>query len=151
MVPRLPDGHPDRQGVWTNATITPLERPAALAGKATLTDAEAAVFEKQSAQELQEADGKSEGPLFAAAGSSGTGAYNVLYIDRGTPGVTYSMLDSFGHRLTPNSAIIFEDARVPAANLVEGTHGNGDLLINRNFAWSGPVAGIAAVGVARAA
>jgi len=34
---------------------------------------------------------------------------------------------------------------------VEGTLGNGDLLINRNFAWSGPVAGIAAVGVARAA
>jgi alkylation response protein AidB-like acyl-CoA dehydrogenase len=40
---------------------------------------------------------------------------------------------------------------VPAENLVEGTRGNGDLLINRNFAWSGPVAGIAAVGVARAA
>ena len=83
-VPRMPDGHPDLQGIWTNATITPLERPAVLAGKATLTDAEAAAFEKQSAQELQEADGKSEGPLFAAAGSSGTGAYNVLYIDRGT-------------------------------------------------------------------
>jgi hypothetical protein len=83
-IPRLSDGHPDLQGVWTNATITPLERPAALAGKATLSDAESAAFEKQSAQELQEADGKSEGPLFAAAGSSGTGAYNVLYIDRGT-------------------------------------------------------------------
>ena len=40
---------------------------------------------------------------------------------------------------------------MPADNLVEGTRGNGDLLINRNFAWSGPVAGIAAVGVARAA
>ena len=41
-VPRTPDGHPDLQGVWTNATITPMERPRALAGKATLTDAEAA-------------------------------------------------------------------------------------------------------------
>ena len=40
---------------------------------------------------------------------------------------------------------------MPAENLIEGTRGNGDLLINRNFAWSGPVAGIAAVGVARAA
>ena len=56
-----------------------------------------------------------------------------------------------GHRLTPNSEIIFDNARVPAENLIEGTKGNGDLLINRAFAWSGPVAGIAAVGVARAA
>ena len=29
--------------------------------------------------------------------------------------------------------------------------GDGDLVINRNFTWSGPIAGIAAVGVARAA
>ena len=40
---------------------------------------------------------------------------------------------------------------MPAENLIEGTSGNGDLLINRNFAWSGPVAGIAAVAVARTA
>jgi hypothetical protein len=25
--PRTPDGHPDLQGFWTNATITPFERP----------------------------------------------------------------------------------------------------------------------------
>ena len=31
--PRTPDGQPDLQGVWTNITITPLERPADLAGK----------------------------------------------------------------------------------------------------------------------
>ena len=83
-VPRTPDGHPDLQGIWTNATITPLERPDALAGKATLTDAEAKVIEAKSANELAEADGKSEGPLLAAAGSSGTGGYNVLFIDRGS-------------------------------------------------------------------
>jgi hypothetical protein len=29
-VPRTPDGQPDLQGVWSNATITPLERPAEL-------------------------------------------------------------------------------------------------------------------------
>jgi hypothetical protein len=83
-IPRTPDGHPDLQGVWTNATITPLERPAALAGKATLTDAEAAAIEKNSADELAKLDGASEGPLLAAAGSSGTGGYNVLFIDRGS-------------------------------------------------------------------
>jgi hypothetical protein len=83
-VPRTPEGHPDLQGIWTNATITPLERPAALAGKPTLTDAEAAALEKKSAQELTDLDGKSEGPLLAAAGSNGTGGYNVLFIDRGS-------------------------------------------------------------------
>jgi len=83
-VPRTPDGHPDLQGTWTNATVTPLERPAALAGKATLTDAEARVLETKSADELAEADGKSEGPLLTATGSAGTGGYNALFLDRGS-------------------------------------------------------------------
>ena len=83
-VPRTPDGHPDLEGIWTNATITPLERPAELAGKATLTDAEARLLEAHSAAELAAVDGQSESPLLAAAGSNGTGGYNVLFIDRGT-------------------------------------------------------------------
>lgn len=84
VVPRTPDGHPDLQGIWTNATITPLERPRELAGKATLTDAEAVALEKNAAAELASVDGKSEHPLLAAAGSNGTGGYNVLFIDRGS-------------------------------------------------------------------
>lgn len=83
-LPRTPDGHPDLQGIWTNATITPLERPAALANKPTLGDAEAAVLEKAAAKDLADVDGKSEHPLLAAAGSNGTGGYNVLFIDRGS-------------------------------------------------------------------
>ena len=83
-IPRTADGHPDLQGVWTNATITPLERPAKLADKPTLSDAEAKAYEKYQADELNAQDGKSDGPLIAAAGSSGTGGYNVLFVDRGT-------------------------------------------------------------------
>jgi alkylation response protein AidB-like acyl-CoA dehydrogenase len=83
--------------------------------------------------------------------TGGTEGLSAIMVERGTPGVSYNLISKIGHRLTPNAEIVFEDARVPAANLVEGTLGNGDLLINRNFAWSGPVAGIAAVGVARAA
>jgi hypothetical protein len=83
-VPRTPDGKPDLQGVWTNATITPMERSKEMAGKATLTDAEATAYEKGSAESLQKQDGQSDGPLLAAAGSSGTGGYNFLFLDPGT-------------------------------------------------------------------
>ena len=44
-LPRTPDGHPDLQGLWTNATLTPLERPGNLAGKEFLTEEEAASYE----------------------------------------------------------------------------------------------------------
>jgi hypothetical protein len=40
--PRTPDGHPDLQGFWTNATITPLERPKELGAKEFFSEAEAA-------------------------------------------------------------------------------------------------------------
>jgi hypothetical protein len=49
--PRTPDGKPDLQGIWTNATLTPLERPRDLAGKQVLTPAEAAAYEKQLLQQ----------------------------------------------------------------------------------------------------
>src|SRR5262245_59258263 len=54
--PKTPDGQPDLQGVWTNATITPFERPAALAGKAFLSEEEAAALERQAAQRRATAD-----------------------------------------------------------------------------------------------
>ena len=43
---RTPDGQPDLQGVWTNSTLTPLERPAQFAGKPTLTQQEADEYVK---------------------------------------------------------------------------------------------------------
>ncbi len=82
-VPRA-DGHPDLSGIWTNATVTPMERPAQFANKPTITDAEAAAFEQSLTQDLKDEDGKSDGPLIRAAGSSGTGGYNALFIDRGS-------------------------------------------------------------------
>ena len=48
---RTPDGQPDLQGIWTNNSATPFERPAELAGRATLTDAEVRELQK-SASEL---------------------------------------------------------------------------------------------------
>ena len=44
--PRTPWGHPDLQGLWTNATLTPLQRPPELAGKEFFTRDEIAEFEQ---------------------------------------------------------------------------------------------------------
>ena len=82
-IPRAADGHPSLDGVWSNATRTPLERPAEFAGKATLTDVEAREWETKEHQAWQELDGTSEGPLHKTKGSEGTGAYNVLFYDMG--------------------------------------------------------------------
>jgi hypothetical protein len=46
-IPRAADGHPSLEGIWTNATLTPLQRPANLAAKPYFTAEEAAAFEKQ--------------------------------------------------------------------------------------------------------
>ena len=81
---RTADGHPDLQGIWNNSTRTPLERPAEFAGKATLTDADAKVWEQKEHQAWQDLDGTSEGPLHKTKGSEGTGAYNVLFYDMGS-------------------------------------------------------------------
>jgi hypothetical protein len=43
---RTPDGQPDLGGYWSNASVTPLERPKELAGRAFYTPEEAASFTK---------------------------------------------------------------------------------------------------------
>ena len=68
----------DLEGIWTNATITPLERPADLAGKPFFSPEEAAVYEKQ-VRERNNADrreGNSDADL--------TTGYNDFWWDRGT-------------------------------------------------------------------
>jgi len=77
-ISRAPDGHPELQGIWTNATITPLERPAEFPGRASITDNEAAVFEKRALDNssLDRRDGGSGKPT--------VGGYNNLFVDKGT-------------------------------------------------------------------
>jgi hypothetical protein len=48
---RTPDGDSDLQGYWTNATFTPLERPAEFAGREFMTAAEADAYEKKKISE----------------------------------------------------------------------------------------------------
>ena len=77
--PRTPDGHPDLQGIWSNATVTPLERPPELAGKATLTAQEAAVYEKQVIEQNDVDRRNDKGTVNDVAR-----AYNNAWYDRGT-------------------------------------------------------------------
>jgi alkylation response protein AidB-like acyl-CoA dehydrogenase len=82
--------------------------------------------------------------------SGGKTGLSALLVPRGTPGVTYRQpISKLGHRLCQNNSIVFENCRVPEENLF--AQGNGDLIISKAFTWSGPVAAIAAVGVARSA
>jgi hypothetical protein len=71
---RTPWGHPDLQGVWTNSTTTPLERPADLADKAVLTDEE---------RRLRDADVASRVSFDRAGSLPGVGAYNEFWMERG--------------------------------------------------------------------
>src|SRR5436309_5775249 len=72
--PRTPDGQPNLQGVWTNATITPLERPANLRDKAFLTEAEAAALERQASARRDED---------APPRAGDVGSYNQFWFDSG--------------------------------------------------------------------
>ena len=74
--PRTPWDAPDLQGLWTSATLTPLERPRQQREKARLTDEEAAALERQSKERRAASDGKS------APGS--VGGYNQVWMDAGT-------------------------------------------------------------------
>lgn len=75
---------------------------------------------------------------------------SCVIVPRGTAGVSYGQpISTFGHRLCQNNIVIFEDCRVPEENVF--AVGHGDLVINKAFTWSAPVAAIAAVGVARSA
>lgn len=47
VVPRTQYGQPDLQGIWSNAVVTPLQRPEEFGDKAFLTDEEAEEYERR--------------------------------------------------------------------------------------------------------
>jgi hypothetical protein len=87
--PRTSFGQPDLQGIWTNVTITPLERPAALADKQFFTQEEAAKYERETNQR-NDADNRESNPE-----ADVNHAYNQFWWDRGTkvvPGLRTSLI-----------------------------------------------------------
>ena len=84
-VPRLADGTPDLQGVWTNATATPMERAPALGNRRAYTPEEVAKVEG-TARARVENDAKPTDPSLKIAASSSlppVGNYNQFWTDRG--------------------------------------------------------------------
>jgi hypothetical protein len=90
---------PNFEGVWNSGTATPLERPASLKDKAYFTAAEAAEWERQTAERNAEPSPE------AAAKSRGTGTYNTFYREWGTRTVK-----------TLRTSIVYDppDGRIPA-------------------------------------
>ena len=76
--PRTPDGKPDLQGIWSFATITPMERPANLAGKEFFTEKEAVQYEVETRarNDKDRRDGTPEADV--------SRAYNDFWWDPGT-------------------------------------------------------------------
>jgi len=116
--PRTPDGQPDLQGVWDYRTLTPMERPAELAGKAVLTDAELAAYEKQ-ANEARDKD-RRDGTPEADVGR----AYNQFWWD-------------FGDKANGNrTSLIVDppDGKIPSLT----AEGQRRIAARRNFQDAGP-------------
>jgi hypothetical protein len=89
--PRTADGQPDLQGMWTSATITPLERPAEYGGRRALTAEEASKLEGAEASLVSNSakptDLQQQLPGDCKDFGRGCG-YNNFWLDRGSQVVT---------------------------------------------------------------
>jgi hypothetical protein len=78
QAPRTPWGDPDLQGTWSNATLTPLQRPLELKDKEFFTPEEAKAYVQQ---RLASQSGDQNIERDRAAGN--VGSYNDAWMDRG--------------------------------------------------------------------
>src|SRR5260370_11252599 len=77
-MPRTLDGQPDLQGVWTNNSVTPVQRPKELAGKEYYTEAELAQVQQRQRNRLALDDVEGEPPA-NHSGVEGAPAESVHY------------------------------------------------------------------------
>jgi hypothetical protein len=113
-IPRTPDGHPDLQGTYDLATLTPLQRAAG--SPLVLTDEAAKKLEKQVADRTARDAGPvaadRKAPPTGGDGSPGpygnVGGYNNFWLD---PGTQYTAIDG-----QKRASLIVDppDGRVPA-------------------------------------
>jgi hypothetical protein len=90
-IPRMPDGHPDLQGTYDLATMTPVERPAVYNSRLSIPLDEArrleAAAKARTDRALRQDSGDRSAPPIGGDGSTGAaggvGGYNAFWIDRG--------------------------------------------------------------------
>lgn len=83
-MPRTPDGKPDLQGIWSNATQTPMERPADFGTKGFLTEEEAFSQESEWRSRIENANAPSDPERAPPEDGNADAGYNNFWVDRGT-------------------------------------------------------------------
>lgn len=86
--PRTPDGKPSLVGIYSFSTITPLQRPAELGGKAILSDEEASAFETsentRQNRDLYDPIKGQPSASYAPRSEGGVLSYNEFWYERGS-------------------------------------------------------------------
>jgi hypothetical protein len=120
---RAPDGHPDLQGTWSFATITPMERPANLANKEFFTEQEAAAYEKDVVERNNK--DRRDGSAEADVGR----AYNDFWWDSGTKVIK-----------TRRTSLVIEpsNGRIPAVLAAARERQQERQAVNRGHEFDGP-------------
>ncbi|MED5564809.1 MAG: hypothetical protein VYB16_09935 [Gemmatimonadota bacterium] len=106
VMPRTPDGHPDLQGNWSNATLTPIQRPDG--SDPVLTWEEVATMEGRRQGLIDATSAASDPDREAPEAGGGVGGYNYVYIDGGDHIAIYNG--------EPRSSLVMNpaDGRIPS-------------------------------------
>lgn len=83
QVPRTPDGRPDLQGIWSNGTQMPLQRPPQLGEQRAYSAEEAAAREARATLSEQRNNSPSDPNRTAPSDGNLAAAYNTFWLDRG--------------------------------------------------------------------
>ena len=138
VLPRTPEGLPDIQGNWTNATITPVQRSSGVGP--VLTPEQVAAIEGGRQEFLEEgyadsdpdreappAGGVFSGNLLFDAASGGTGGYNQFWVDAGDRVAIFNGEHRSSLVTSP------EDGRIPALTPAAQRRIGDTFVRNRQF------------------
>lgn len=81
VMPRTPDGHPDLEGTWRNATMTPFERRGN--GGPVFTPEEVAQREQGFVNRVERGSAPSDPNRGAPPAGRGVGSYNQVWFEQG--------------------------------------------------------------------
>ena len=122
-------GQPDLQGVWTNASLTSLQRPA-MFKSLTLTEAEAKALEKRRAEMRARADQPTDPNSGAPPAGNDPGGYNASWTD---PGVSLGRING---QVRTSWIVDPANGRLPYSEA--GHKAYVDTLSKARNSWDGP-------------